>query len=111
MIEFNSKIWKVNDPDRILEVERGEFDAKKLKYLGNYHPREDFINFENIGSKIIVDFGYYGCEVKLDGFWQAYVVDGNLEEGWHSPLECHKFPFSEFKKGVDCVQSLLAKYT
>lgn len=111
MIEFNSRIWNIRDPDGILNIDREIFEISELKFLGDFHPREDFLSFENIESKIIIDFGFYGCEVKLEGSWQVYVVDGKIEEGWHSPLERHEFAFGEFMQGIDCIKSLLAKYT
>lgn len=110
MIKFNSRIWNIRDPDGILNVDREKFEISEFKFLGDFHPREDFLSFENIESKIIIDLGFYGCEVKLEGSWQVYVVDGKLEEGWHSHLERHEFLFGEFMQSIDCVKSLLAKY-
>ena len=111
MIQFNVQNWKTHDPDGILRVDRDKFAIEYLKFLGDFHPREDFLSFENIDTKIIVDFGFYGNEVNLSGVWRIYVVDGNLEDGWHSPLEQHKFVFSDFFQGINCVQLLLVKYS
>lgn len=58
MIQFNARNWKAHDPDGILRVDRDKFDIENLKFLGDFHPREDFLSFENIDTKIIVDFGF-----------------------------------------------------
>jgi len=111
MIVYNSKLWNARDPDDILKVDRNKFNIRELKFLGKFHPREDFLCFNNIDSKVIVDFGFYGNEIECDGDWKIYVIDGNLEEGWSSPLELHQFRFNQFLRGINCVQSLLDKYT
>ena len=60
-------------------------------------------------SNCIIDFGYYGCEIKLDGFYAVRVIDGNLEKAWYHQLEGHES--KGFIEGISNVQAMLAKYT
>lgn len=109
MIEVNGNKWKIYDPDNILSYDFEGFDTSILKFGAAIHPREDMMQFTNINSNCIVDFGYYGCEVKLDGFYAVHVVDGNIEEAWHQPLERHQS--KNFLEGINSVREMLEKYT
>tara|TARA_R110000751_G_scaffold46081_2_gene104020 strand:- start:150 stop:449 length:300 start_codon:yes stop_codon:yes gene_type:complete len=99
----------VHDPDEVLTYDRENFDASILKFLGDIHPREDLLSFENKITNYIVDFGYYGCELALDGTWVVYVVNGNINEPWEQPVERHET--DAFLEGIDNVDIMLQKYT
>ena len=109
MLEIDSSRWKIYDPDNILSHELEGFDTSCLKFGADIHPREDMMQLTHKESNCIVDFGYYGCEVKLDGFYAVHVIDGNLEEAWFQPLERHES--KEFVEGIVNVQTMLEKYT
>ena len=109
MLKFDDSIWSVHDPDKVLSCDKPNSDESILKFLGDIHPREDLMNFENKHSKYIVDFGYYGCEVELDGSWVAYVIDGNIEDAWDEPVE--RYETKTFLDGIASVQAMLNKYT
>ena len=80
MFQVDKSKWKIYDPDEILSHEFEGFDTGVLKSEASIHPREDMMQLTHKESNRIVDFGYYGCEIKLDGFYAAHVVDGNLKE-------------------------------
>lgn len=114
MIQFDQYIWVTHDPDGVLT---NNFDLHTLKNReevfkrGEIYPREDLMQFTHKASKICIDHGYYGCEVKLNGRWTVYVIDGNLEaDAWNTPLERHDFTFDNFIKSIECVQKLLNIY-
>jgi hypothetical protein len=109
MLQINDKKWKIYDPDNILSYELDGFDTSALKFGAGIHPREDMMQLTNIESNCIIDFGYYGCEIELDGFYVVHVIDGNLEEAWYHPLERHES--KGFIEGIINVQAMLAKYT
>jgi hypothetical protein len=109
MIQINEKKWSIHDPDEIFSYKSEGFDISALKFGAAIHPREDMMQFRHNESNCIVDFGYYGCEIKLDGFYTVSVVDGNLEEGWHEPLE--RYESKDFLNGIANVQAMLTKYT
>ncbi len=110
MIQINENRWSVYDPDEILSYKFEGFDTNSLKFGAAIHPREDMMQFNHKESSCIVDFGYYGCEIKLNGVYTVYVVDGNLKEGaWDEPLE--RIESKDFLKGITTVQEMLNKYT
>lgn len=109
MIKIDKSKWQIYDPENILNYEADGFDTSVLKFGAAIHPREDLMQFTHKESNCIVDFGYYGCEIKLDGIYAVYVIDGNLEEAWNHPLERHES--QDFLKGITDVQTMLAKYT
>lgn len=110
MIKIDKSKWSVYDPDNILRYDRANFDLSMLKFSGAIHPREDLLQFKHQSSGHIIDFGFYGCEVKLEGSWVVYVIDGNLEaEAWDEPLE--RIESEGFLDGIDNVQSMFNKYT
>ena len=109
MLQINNSKWEVCDPDNILSKKLKEFDVSALKFGADIHPREDMIQLTHKESNCIIDFGYYGCEIELDGFYAVHVIDGNLEEAWYHPLERHESKF--FLEGITNVQCMLAKYT
>ncbi len=109
MIQLDEKIWTIHDPDKILSYELEDFDVSIIKFCGDIHPREDLLSFENCNTKYVVDFGYYGCEVALDGSWVVYVINGNIEEPWGEPVE--RIDTNNFLEGIGNVQTMLSKYT
>lgn len=109
MIQVDEKVWLIHDPDKVLTYDRKTFDTSIIKFLGDIHPREDLLSFENRAKNYIVDFGYYGCEVALDGNWVVYVIDGNIEEPWEHPVERHET--KGFLEGINNVELMLKKYT
>ena len=108
MLQINDTKWEIYDPDNILSYNLEEFDTSALKFGGDIHPREDMMQFTHKKSNCIIDFGYYGCEIKLDGFYAVHVVDGNLEEAWYHPLE--RLESKGFIEGINNTQAMLAKY-
>lgn len=109
MFQIDKSKWKIYDPDKILSYKLEDFDASTLKFGGDIHPREDLMQFTHKESNCIVDFGYYGCEIKLGGFYAVHVIDGNLEEAWYHPLERHES--KAFMEGIANVEAMLQKYT
>ena len=109
MLQINEEKWNIYDPDKILSYKFEGFDTSALKFGADIHPREDMMQLTHKDSNCIIDFGYYGCEIKLDGFYAVHVIDGNLEEAWYHPLERHES--KGFLQGVANVQNMLAKYT
>ena len=109
MLQINKAKWEVYDPDNVLSYKIEGFDVSALKFGADIHPREDMMQLTHKDSNYIIDFGYYGCEIKLDGFYAVYVIDRNLEEAWYHPLERHES--KEFLEGIANVQAMLAKYT
>ncbi len=109
MFQIDKGKWKIYDPDNILGYKREGFDTSILKFGGDIHPREDLLQLTHNESNYIVDFGYYGCEVELDGFYAVHVIDGNLEEAWYPPLERHESKC--FLEGISSIEAMLTKYT
>lgn len=109
MLQIDESKWDIYDPDKILGYQLKGFDRGVLGFGAAIHPREDMMQFTHKESRCIVDFGYYGCEVELDGFYVVRVVDGNLEEGWHQPLE--RLESKDFLEGIVHAQAMLEKYT
>ncbi|WP_036182398.1 hypothetical protein [Marinobacterium lacunae] len=109
MLLVNEGKWIIYDPDKILGYKLEGFDTGELKFGADIHPREDMMQLTHKESNCIIDFGYYGCEIKLDGFYAVHVIDGNLEEAWYHPLERHES--KDFLEGIANVQTMLDKYT
>ncbi len=109
MLQINHSKWEVNDPDKILSHELKGFNESEVKFGADIHPREDMLQITHKETGFIVDFGFYGCEVELNGFYVVHVIDGNLEEAWHHPLERHES--STFIEGIKNVQAVVAKLT
>lgn len=109
MLQINEEKWNIYDPDKILSHKLEGFDTRALRFGANVHPREDMMQFIHKESNYIIDFGYYGCEIKLDGFYAVYVIDGNLEEAWCHPLEKHTS--KSFLTSIAHVKNMLTKYT
>ncbi|SDU21136.1 hypothetical protein [Halopseudomonas salegens] len=109
MFQVDKSTWHIYDPDNILSSRREGFDTGILRFGGDIHPREDLMQFTHRLSNCIVDFGYYGCEINLDGFYAVSVVDGHMEEGWQSPME--RLESRDFLAGITHVQAMLEKYT
>ena len=111
MISFNSKLWTAHDPDKLLSFNRDHVALTTANLLDHINPREDLIYFQHTESHIIIDYGYYGCEVELNGKWSIYVIDGNIEDAWENPIEKHTFPFHDFMLEIKYIENLILKYT
>jgi predicted fused transcriptional regulator/phosphomethylpyrimidine kinase len=73
--------WNIHDPDGVLnftDSKLNEFTNNEFK-CNTISPREDILQCTNKKNGIVVDLGFYGCEVIV------YVIDSNLD--WESPLE------------------------
>ena len=93
-----------------MDYDRSSFDLSILKFSGDIHPREDLLQFKHQNTSHIIDFGFYGDEVKLEGVWVVYVIDGKLkEDAWEDPLE--RIESKNFLDGIKNVQSMFNKYT
>ena len=109
MLKFDKHLWEIYDPDKILSYNKDNFDLNALISLGKIYPREDLMFFKNIFTNKTIDFGYYGCEIQLDGIWIVYVVDENKKNAWDKPLEVHKFLFTQFYQSINCIQDIIEK--
>ncbi len=110
MIDINESIWSIYDPDNILNYDRLRFDLSILEFSGDIHPREDLLQFEHQDTSCIIDFGFYGNEITLEGVWVVCVIDGKLKEAaWQHPLE--RIESKSFLDGIDNVQLMIEKYT
>jgi len=109
VLQIDESKWNVCDPDNILSYEFERFDTRELKFGADIHPREDMLQLTHKKSNCIIDFGYYGCEVKLDGLYLVYVVDGNHQEGLCEPYD--HLESKDFLGGIKNVGAMLYKYT
>ena len=109
MIQVDKNIWSINDPDKVLSFDASDFDQSVLKFGGAIHPREDLLSFEHNSLNYLIDFGFYGSEITLDGSWVVYVIDTNHDEPWGEPVE--RIQSDRFLEGISYVQSMLTKYT
>lgn len=109
MLKVDKRKWEVHDPDKVLSYERDVFDINIINFFGEIGPREDLMAFTHKETNYIVDFGYYGSEVELDGYWIVYVIDTNMDEPWESPIERHDS--KSFLDGIGNVHAMLEKYT
>ena len=109
MLHIDKSKWEIHDADNILRHKLEEFDLNILKFGGDIHPREDLMQLTHNETNFIIDFGYYGCEIKLDGLYIVYVIDGNREDAWVEPLERHES--NSFLEGIKNVQTALDKNT
>jgi hypothetical protein len=90
LIDVDKNKGDVHDPDKVLSYEREGFNTNNLEQLANIFPREDLMAFTHKETTFTIDFGYYGCEIELDGYWVVYVINGNIDEPWYSPIERHE---------------------
>ena len=110
MIKFDSKIWKVHDPDNVISFKRDDFNELIFQEeKGSIKPREDLIYFSNEEKKVTIDFGFYRNEANLEGEWISYVIDNSLENHWERSIE--KFMSQSFFDGLNIVEKLLKKYS
>ena len=109
MFEIDVDIWRIYDPDGVLKLSFDATSSSLVDFLKGIHPREDLVQLVN--SNIIVDLGYYGSEIELDGKWVARVVDTNIEDPWDHPIECESFAYSEFVPALKRIEMMVAKYT
>ena len=110
LIDINKSKWSVYDPDNILDYDRSNFDLSILKFSGDIRPREGLLQFEHQDTSHIIDFGFYGDEVKFEGVWVVYVINGMLkEDAWEHPLE--RIESKNFLDGIENVQLMFNKYT
>lgn len=109
MFRIDESKWKIHDPDGILSYHFESFDVSDLKFGGVIHPREDMLSFTHKETSYIVDFGYYGCEVTMDGRFVVYVIDANLEDGWSNPIERHEE--NDFLEAILNLKAMYRKYS
>jgi len=109
VIEFDDKVWTAQDPDGMLSLKKSDLSCFACD--GKISPREDLLQFKHRMSGIVVDYGYYGSDVELNGSWIVYVITEASPEGWDLPLEKHSFSYNNFVKSTNCVQTILEKYT
>jgi len=109
LINFNNSIWSARDPDNILLTTPDSINENCFGFGKSIHPREDLLQFTNLNNEKIIDFGFYGDEIELNGKWIVFVVISGNPDAWYNPLE--RYEFKEFIDGVGKVQELLNKYT
>lgn len=85
------KNWKINDPDNVLGILKGDLQRISDDNFesAEIYPREDLIQCRNKKTGIILDLGFYGCEVSLEGIWIVYVISSDLD--WENPISKEQF--------------------